>query len=121
MEFLEGNAHRMRNMIPSPFYVIITHQLISAGSHWIKLITWYNIVHRGYPPSDFISTEEKPRNEQMLKLNFKLVMENKKPVLQKPATEKLKSWLTFPCQETRENRQNMKEQSKCVRRRRVIK
>ena len=34
------------------------------------------MVIKGYAPSEFISTGEKPRNEQTFKQNFKLVMEN---------------------------------------------
>ena len=49
-------------------------------------------------------------------------MENKKKetFLQKPVTEKLKSWLTIPSQETRETPQNMQERSKCVRLQKLI-
>ena len=44
---------------------------------------------RGYPSSDFILTEGKPRIEQTFTLNFELVKENqKKKFLQKPVTDK---------------------------------
>ena len=53
--------------------VVITQRLISAGSHWIKLGRWLSEGIRRptqYPSSNFISTEEKPWNEETLKLNF---------------------------------------------------
>ena len=68
-------------------YIFINHRTISAGSHWIKLITWYKIGRWisedfrhpiWYPSSDFISTEGKPKNEQTLTISFKLVKENQK-------------------------------------------
>ena len=62
----------------------ITHRIISAGSHWIKLIKigrWLSDdIPRPiwYPSSDFISTGGKPRNKQTVTLNFVLVKENQK-------------------------------------------
>ena len=40
---------------------------LDKTDHVIQNLT---MVIRGYPPSDFISTKEKPRNEQTFKLNF---------------------------------------------------
>ena len=76
---------------------LTTHWIISACSHWIKLITWYKIgwwlsddIPRPiwYPSSDFISTEGKPRKEQTFTLNFESVKGNRKKLLQKPLTDK---------------------------------
>ena len=52
---------------------------------------------------------KKPRNEQTFTLNFQLATENKKAVLQKLPTQKLKNWWTISYQETRKNPQNIKE------------
>ena len=74
------------------------------------------MVIRGYPPSDLISVvwfnfdgrkTKKPASFQV-KL---LIGQGKQTIylLQKPVTEKLKSWLTIPYKETRKNPQNMQE------------
>ena len=69
--FLTWSAKRRRDIF------IDNPRLISAGSHWIKLIMWYKIgrwlseiIRRPirHPSFDFISTEETPRNGQTFKL-----------------------------------------------------
>ena len=66
--------------------IFITHRIISAGSHWIKLIRWYKIgrwlsddILRliWYPPSDFISMEEKTKKQA--KVQAKLLIGQGKP------------------------------------------
>ena len=75
-----------------PKYIHI-YILICAGSHWIKLITWYNSNddYQGISVSWFSCDGRKTKKLANAQLNFWLVMENKKCVLQKPAKEKLKS------------------------------
>ena len=69
----KANTRRIRGILE-----IITHQLIFAGSHWLKLIMCHkfrrwlseDIHHLIWCLStDFILTEEEPRNEQTFKLN----------------------------------------------------
>jgi len=68
-------------------YIFIAQQIISCGSHWIKLIMWYKIGRWilddiccliWYASSDFVCKRWRPRNKQAFKLNFKSAMENKR-------------------------------------------
>lgn len=59
------------------------------------------MVIKGHLLFDFISMEENLGNKKMLELNFELIGKHaNKNFLQKPVTEKLKSWLTILYQET---------------------
>lgn len=53
---------------------VITNRKIFADSHWIKLITWYKfgrwLLEDIHCSIWYLSSEEKPRNKQMSKLNF---------------------------------------------------
>ena len=82
---LQDLLNSTRSRTEKKINIFITHRIISAFSHWIKLITWYKTgrwisedIRRQiwYPSSDFISTEGKRKNEQTFSLNFKLVKEN---------------------------------------------
>ena len=105
----------------------ITQRIISAGSDWIKLITWCKIgrwlsddipLPIWYPSSDFISTEGEPRNKQTVTLNFVLVKENQK----KKKTSCRSQWRinkkpvdnSVP-RNTKNKPQNMQERSTSVR------
>jgi len=79
-------------------YLFMTHWIISASSHWIKLITWYKIGPWSsedicgsfwYPLSDFISWA----NVQAKLLI--LVKEKQKLFLRKPVTDKWKTGWQF--------------------------
>ena len=74
----------------------------------------------GYPLSDFISTEEKPRDEQTFKLNFELVLENKsKNPFAKVRAGEIKKLVDNSVQTSR-NPQHMQERPKCVRLEKLI-
>jgi len=70
--------------------------------------------------SDFISTEEKPRDEQTFKLNFELVLENKsKNRFARASAAEMKKLVANSVQ-TAKNPQNMQERPKCVRLEKLI-
>ena len=96
--------------------------LISAGCHWVKLITCHKIrlwlsddIRRPILFRPKRDQETSNRSSQTFNRSWKTkTKKNKKYFLQKPVTEKLKSWLTIPYKETRKNPQNMQEWSTCV-------
>lgn len=78
---------------------LITHRLISAGSHWLKLLMWQvaRWLSEDYPHSELISVWFYFDRRK----NWKRANVWAKTVLQKPVTEKSWSWLSIPYQETR--------------------
>ena len=73
----------------------VIHRLFSAGCHWIKPITWYDIYQRTSTVR-FYFVGRKTKNEKTFKLNFysvivKMKKKEKKKTRYKPVTEKLKA------------------------------
>ena len=70
--------------------------------------------------SDFISTEEKPSDEQTFKVNFELALENKsKDRFAEASAGEIKKLVANSVQ-TAKNPQNMQERPKCVRLEKLI-
>ena len=98
---------------------VITHRIISSGSHWIKMITWYQIGRclSRYPPSDLISVVwfyfdgikvNKRASVQAKFLIILLVLENKRILFAEASDGEIKEPLENSTQ------RNMEKSTKCA-------